>query len=137
MQNRQKRPMLDWMLFVALAVLGLASVLYVGMWNVRNRHLNKAALLVEDAACVVASVADADWSWSVKTNLLSNSGKKQWSSFLKERFRPIVMERKSVEYKSFMFLKSDGATLFSIHLMKSPLVIVRINDCAYEFEGYE
>ena len=57
--------------------------------------------------------------------------------FLKERFRPIVMERKSVEYKSFMFLKSDGATLFSIHLMKSPLVIVRINDCAYEFEGYE
>jgi len=120
-------------LFAALVVIGLTSA-YLWVWNVRNRHLHKAALLISEATSVITSDASADWVWSVKTNLLSNSDRGQWAMFLKERCRPIVMERKSVEYERFVFLKSDGAILFSIHIMKQPLIVVRMDDSAYEFE---
>ena len=57
-------------LFAALVVIGLTSA-YLWVWNVRNRHLHKAALLVSEATSVITSDASADWVWSVKTNLLS------------------------------------------------------------------
>ena len=49
--------------------------------------------------------------------------------------RRLVFERKSVLYKDFSFLESDGSELFSVCSMKWPLFIVRIGDKAYEFEA--
>jgi len=133
MQNNRMKYMLKWVLFVALVVVTL-TLAYFGAWNYRNRYLNKAAHLVAEATSVVTSEADADWVWSVKTNSLSNSERAQWALFFKERHRPLFVERKSVEHKRLVFRTSDGVALFSLHIMKPPLIIVRIDDRAYEFE---
>ena len=134
MRNRNSYNMAvrNRLLIVFITIFVLSST-YVATRNIRNRHLNNAEHLAERANSVVATVASTDWVWSVRTNLLSNSEKAQWTKFFKES-TPLLLERKSVESKRFVFLRSDGAALFSLHIMKPPLIVVRIGDCAYEFE---
>ena len=133
MRNSCKMAVINRLLIAAIIILALSTP-YVAVRKIRNRHWNKAARLAESATSVVATVASADWVWSVGTNLLSNSEKEQWTKFFKERHCPVIMGRKSVESKRFVFLRSDGAALFSLHIMKPPLIEVKIGDDAYEFE---
>ena len=119
--------------FFLFAILACSP--FVVMRHIRSRHLAEASRLLEKASSLVVSQFDSDWVWHARTNSLEESSKALWTNFLTASHRILVFERKSVQYKDFSFLESDGSELFSVCSMKWPLFIVRIGDKAYEFEA--